>query len=455
MTTDILSGVLILAAIFFGAVEVWSSSLILLLVFTLGLSWTLKGEFVGHETTRHEKILISIPAALIFYGLVQIVPLPQAVVGVLSPAAYRVYRYYSAGATGFMPLSLDTYRTTIELLKESAALIVFLIVMRNCREAGVLRRMMRYLVVAGFCISIFAIVQKATWNGYIYWFRELSLGGTPFGPFVNRNHFAGFIGMIIPLGLGLALTERQKEKKVLFGFLSVVMAVALCFSLSRGGITGFFAGVALFAFLAGKDRVQKRGVWVIGLFLIVLLTYLLYFGVEPIVERFYKTDITTEQRLTVWTATIGAIRDYWFAGSGPGTFMDLFPLYSPAGVQSIYDHAHNDYLEFILENGAVGTLLLGSFAVLVLLTVTGRKVHGRNGIMRIAALSSVFSMAVHGVFDFNLHILSNLLLFACVLGMAVGLSYGSDGLPPRTVRAPGDEWEDLLEPGHAGGKPAT
>ncbi len=426
MTTDILSGILILAALLFGSVEVWSSSLILLLVFTLGLSWVLRGEFVRHETTRQEKILLAAPAALIVYGLIQIVPLPQAIVGVLSPAAYRVYRYYSVGAAGFMPLSLDTYRTTIELLRETAALIVFLIVAIGGRETGVLRRMMRYLVVAGFCISMFGIVQKATWNGEIYWFRELSLGGTPFGPFVNRNHFAGFIGMIVPLGLGLALTGRQKEKKVLFGFLSVVMAVALCFSLSRGGITGFVAGVAMFAFLVGKDKVQKRGVWLVGLFLIVLLTYLLYLGVAPIVTRFYSTDITTEQRLTVWTATIGAIRDYWFAGSGAGTYIDLFPLYSPAGVQSIYDHAHNDYLEFILENGAVGTLILGAFAVLVLLAVSRRKIHGRNGTMRIAALSAVFSMAVHSVFDFNLHILSNLLLFACVLGMAVGLSYGRD-----------------------------
>ncbi len=426
MTTDILSGILILSALLFGSVEVWSSSLILFMVFTLGLSWVLRGELVRHETTRQEKILLAVPAALIAYGLVQIVPLPQAIVGVLSPAAYRVYRYYSVGAAGFMPLSLDTYRTTIELLRETAALIVFLIVVKSGRETGVLRRMMRYLVVAGFCISMFAIIQKATWNGDIYWFRELSLGGEPFGPFVNRNHFAGFIGMIVPLGLGLALTERQKEKKVLFGFLSVVMAVALCFSLSRGGITGFFAGVAMFAFLVGKDKVQKRGVWLVGLFLIVLLTYLLYLGVAPVVTRFYSTDITTEQRLTVWTATIGAIRDYWFAGSGAGTYIDLFPLYSPAGVQSIYDHAHNDYLEFILENGAVGTLILGAFAVLVLLAVSRRKIHGRNATMRIAALSSVFSMAVHSVFDFNLHILSNLLLFACVLGMAVGLSYGSD-----------------------------
>lgn len=431
MTTEILSGILILAALLFGSVEVWSSSLILFLVFTLGLSWVLRGEFVRHETARQEKILLAVPAALIAYGLVQIVPLPQAIVGVLSPAAYRVYRYYSVGVAGFMPLSLDTYRTTIELLRETAALIVFLIVVKSGRETGVLRRMMRYLVVAGFCISMFAIIQKATWNGDIYWFRKLSLGGTPFGPFVNRNHFAGFIGMIVPLGLGLALTERQKEKKVLFGFLSVVMAIALCFSLSRGGITGFFAGVAMFAFLVGKDKVQKRGVWLVGLFLIVLLTYLLYLGVAPVVTRFYSTDITTEQRLTVWTATIGAIRDYWFAGSGAGTYIDLFPLYSPAGVQSIYDHAHNDYLEFILENGAVGTLILGAFAVLVLLAVSRRKIHGRNATMRIAALSSVFSMAVHSVFDFNLHILSNLLLFACVLGMAVGLSYGTGGEDAR------------------------
>jgi putative inorganic carbon (HCO3(-)) transporter len=448
MATDMLACVIVLAAFLFGAVEVWSSSLILFLVFTLGLAWVLAGEFRSHETTRDEAFLIAVPAALIVYGLLQIVPLPGAVVSLLSPASYRIYRYYSVGSAGFMPLSLDTYRTTIELLKETAFLVVFLIVMRSGREPGVVRRMMKYLVFAGFCISIFAIVQKATWNGEMYWFRELSLGGTPFGPFVNRNHFAGFIGMMIPLGLGLALTDHQKEKKVLFGFLSVIMAVALCFSLSRGGITGFFSGIALFAFLLGKDKVQKKGVWLVGIFLIVLLTYLLYLGVQPVVARFYSTDITAEQRLTVWTATIGAIRDYWFAGSGPGTFVDLFPLYSPAGLQSIYDHAHNDYLEFILENGVVGTLLLAAFGVLILRTVLKGKVKGRIEIMRAAALASVCSIAVHSLFDFNLHILSNLLLFGCVLGMAAGLSYAGDKPQKgrQVKRKAVDEWEGLLKP---------
>ncbi|MDA8238932.1 MAG: O-antigen ligase family protein [Nitrospiraceae bacterium] len=447
MTTEILSGILILAALLFGSVEVWSSSLILFLVFTLGLSWVLRGELVRHETTRQEKILLAVPAALIAYGLVQIVPLPQAIVGVLSPAAYRVYRYYSVDAAGFMPLSLDTYRTTTELLKEAAFFIVFLIVMVNGKGPGVLRGMMRNLVVAGFCLSMFAIVQKATWNGDIYWFRELGLGGAPFGPFVNRNHFAGFIGMIVPLGLGLALTVRSREKQVLFGFMSVVMAVALCFSLSRGGITGFFAGVALFTFLMLKDRVGKWGVWPVGIFLIVLLTYLLYLGVAPIVERFYKTDVTAEQRLDVWLATVGAIRDYWFAGSGPGTFIDLFPLYAPAGIQSIYDHAHNDYLEFILENGAVGTLLLAAFAGL-LISAAGRKIRGRAAVMRTAVLSALFSMAVHSFFDFNLHILSNALLFACLLGAVSALSFRA-GEDEQVLQPAGqgadDGWEEVQQ----------
>lgn len=426
MTTDILSCVLILAALLFGSVEVWSSSLILFLVLTMGLFWFLI-ESGRYKTARYEKILIAVPAALIAYGLLQMVPLPRAVISALSPAAFRVYSYYSAGTGGFVPLSLDVYRTTNELLRETAFFVVFVIVMKNGREPGVPRRMMRYLVVAGFCISMLAIVQKATWNGGIYWFRKPALGGSPFGPFVNRDHFAGFTEMIIPLGLGLALTERLKEKKILFVFMSVIMAVALCLSLSRGGIAALFAGVSLFSLLAGKDRVQKKGIWLVGLFVIMLITYLLYLGVHPIVERFYNTDITAEERLTVWAGTVRAIRDYWVAGSGPGTFLDLFPLYSPPGIHSIYDHAHNDYLEFFLENGLVGTLLLITFAGLIILVVWRKRLHGKNKILRIAVLSSVFSIAVHSMVDFNMHILSNVLLFACMLGMVAGLSFPGEG----------------------------
>jgi len=88
----------------------------------------------------------------------------------------------------------------------------------------------------------------------------------------------------------------------------------------------------------------------------------------------------------------------------------------------LYDHAHNDYLEFFLETGLPGAICLLAFISVMIYTVIRSPLQGKDSVLRTAALSSVCTMAVHSFFDFNLHILSNFLIFACVLGMVAGLS---------------------------------
>lgn len=121
----------------------------------------------------------------------------------------------------------------------------------------------RILVYFGFGLAIFAIIQKATWNGKLYWFRELSLGGEPFGPFVNRNHYAGFINMLIPLSLGLAVMRRSRGKQTLFGFFGIIMAVSLFISFQGVVLSVSLQALPCLLFCSrGKDSEQKRdGHW--------------------------------------------------------------------------------------------------------------------------------------------------------------------------------------------------
>ena len=417
-----LAAIIVLATLLFGAVEVWSAAAVLLLVFTTGLLWSVNNaDLKGDLPENTGKLFI---AALIFCGYIglQLIPLPAAIVSFISPATARTREFYSISGMQFMPLSFDPDRTIHELLKAAAFFMVFFISSIIFRDREKLTRTVIILTVFGFCLAVFAIVQKAAWNDKLYWIRELTAGGEPFGPFVNRNHFAGFIGMLIPLGLGYTLTRESREKYIFFGFLTVIMTLSLFFSLSRGGIVSFFAGMALFSILVVITRVQTKKIWAVAAFLIVVAAYLVYLGIDPVIDRFYKTEVTREQRIIVWQATLTAFRDFWLTGTGLGTFIDMFHLYSPAPVQSIYDHAHNDYLEYLLETGTIGMTLLLTFAGLLFAPFAKADFHGKRGMIRIAVISSVFSMMIHSIFDFNLHILSNLLLFAVVLGMLSSLS---------------------------------
>ena len=446
MINSMLAVIIMASALLFGAVEVWSAAAVLAVVFTLGLVWVLRRGYADYRIPPHTKLLIVTGFAFTLYACLQVVPLPLIMLNYLSPEAHRLRVFYAPEPAGTGAISLVPYRSLLEVLKAVAFFTVFSIASIYLISRDRLRSFLIALSIFGFCIAVFAIVQKATWNGGIYWFRELSMGGEPFGPFVNRNHFAGFIGMVIPLTLGLAITKHTREKKIFYGFLAVIMSVALFFSLSRGGVVSFFSGMLLFGFLMVASRLQQKKVWFIGIFIVAVLTYLVWLGVDPIMERFSRTDITKEQRLVVWSTTLTAAKDFWLTGSGLGTFLNIFPLYSPPSVQGIYDHAHNDYLEFLLETGLGGVLLLACFVGVLLRSVFRSSFEDSSGIMLMAALSSVMSMAVHSVFDFNLHILSNLLLFGTVLGIVAALADVDDPHPPperrQKARGKGQEAED-------------
>ncbi|OGW27663.1 MAG: hypothetical protein A2X59_11560, partial [Nitrospirae bacterium GWC2_42_7] len=433
MTNKFIVFILLLSALLFGAVEIWSSSLIILMVYTLGLVWVMRAEYSQNIPDRTDKLILATGSVMILYIILQAVPLPSFLLKIISPVSYQMQTYYALDQKTFH-ISLYPYKTGIEILYVFALFIIFCIAMLKFRDRENFSETAKVLVIFGFTISVFAIVQMATWNGHIYWFRELTHGGSPFGPFVNRNHFAGYVGMLIPIGLALAFTRREREKKILYGFITVIMAVAVFLSLSRGGIISFFAGVAMFSLLIFQDRLKNRKFLAVGLFLIAVASYLVYLGIDPIIDRFYKTDISKEQRLIVWSDTFNAFRDFWLTGSGTGTFINIYPLYSKLDLQSIYIHAHNDYLEFMLETGMIGVILLLVFAVLLVHSAVKNGISGRAGILKAGTISSVFTMTVHSIFDFNLHILSNALLFATVLGMMTGLS----SLKEQKIEKPSD-----------------
>lgn len=93
-------------------------------------------------------------------------------------------------------------------------------------------------------------------------------------------------------------------------------------------------------------------------------------------------------------------------------------MYSSEATTSIYDHAHNDYLEFLLEAGIISSILLTVFVFLFFSFSFKGSYEGRNGIIKISMISSIVSIAVHSVFDFNLHITSNASMLSAIFGMA-------------------------------------
>ena len=442
----------------FGSVEIWAYTVIELVVLLLVTFLVLRAipilksqipnpqsQIPNPQSQIHNLqselkypiLLISTFVILIFF---QIIPLPSEIIRIISPKTYNLYTDLSLNNRSFMTISLYPYATRIEILKLLSYMGIFMLTISIINTKEQTSRLIKVLIIFGFILSLFGIIQKATGTGKIYWFRELTHGGSPFGPFVNRNHFAGHIGMIIPLSIAYVFTIHKKEKQIIYGFMALIMTLAVFYSTSRGGVTTFLAGLVLFVVVMLFKRLKNKGLWIITAFVICLSGYLIYLGIiDPVMERFIKTDISSEQRFLVWKGAWNGFIDFLTFGSGLGTFQYIFPMYKYSGINLYYDHAHNDYFEFFLETGMSGVLIFILFLWYLIsswkdklpswqadnpeteeadkpVSWQAKKIENRFYI-RLGLLTSIVVILLHSIVDFNLHIPSNAVLFSLILGL--------------------------------------
>ena len=310
------------------------------------------------------------------------------------------------------------FLTRIELLKYTALLALFFLCVQSFRTLEHWHGFVWFLLILGFSVSVFAILQHFTFNGKLYWVRELRYGGIPFGPYVNRNHFAGLMELLIPPGLAiLVLRAERRDQLPLVALFTLFPIGALFLSASRGGIMSFLAEIGLLAVLILFRRREGKELAAAGLVVVLSIALVSWLGIGRALERFasYKSlEVTEGRRVGMLHGTWRIFLDHPIAGTGLGTLQGVFPHYETIYDGLIVNHSHNDYAELLAETGAIGGLC--GLAFLVLLAWTGGKnLAAEKGVMNLAyhsgALVACFGLLVHATVDFNFHIPSNALLF--------------------------------------------
>jgi O-antigen ligase len=322
-------------------------------------------------------------------------------------------------------LSAHPYATKIELLKWGAYLLLFFLTVESFRTAEEFELLAWFLVSLGFFVSLLAIIQYFTFNGKLYWFRVLRQGGVPFGPFVNHNHFAGFVELIAPPGLAMLFCGGiRRDKLPLLSLLTIVPISALVLSASRGGIISFLFEFALLGFLL---RVPKRGkkqlLKAIGLALVAGLLAA-WLGVGWTVERFESLtsgEISRDRRVSMFKDTWQIFLHHPWAGTGLGTLETVYPRYESYYDGLVVDHAHNDYLELLADTGMVGGVSVLGFIALLFRRGLFHLRSAKNPVSRsfyAGALVACAGLLLHSLVDFNMHIPSNVLLFLLLAALA-------------------------------------
>lgn len=275
------------------------------------------------------------------------------------------------------------------------------------------------------------------------------------GTFVNRNHLAGYLEMTLSVGIGLlfaaaATGERSRNwkqqirnlaalllsGKMILRMMLAIMVIALVLTRSRMGNTAFFASMLIAGFIslvmyraqAGSVRQmfvrrETHGTVILlsSLLLIDLLIVGTWFGVEKVVARLEQTSISHDaDRVEVSKNTYQLWQDYAAVGAGGGSFHSVYPAYRPASIGAYYDHAHQDYLEFLADTGWVGLGLLGGMVITSLGAALLAMRRRRDSLMRGMAFASVMgiiALLIHSTVDFNLQIPANSVTFMVVLAL--------------------------------------
>ena len=343
------------------------------------------------------------------------------------------------------------FQTWVELLKLVSCVLIFFLSTQAFREREHLNSLAWVLIFLCFGVSLFGIVQRFTSDGTIYWFQKLTLGGDPFGPFVNRNHFAGFAELTVPVGLSLMIFRGlRRDMFPLAGLLTIVPVGALILSGSRGGIVSFAFQLVVLGLLA---RARKRApeaprlaaLALVGLAAIALIGWL---GASKAIERFstlHAGDVSLSRRYTMIRGATQIFFSHPVAGSGLGSLVSVYPRFETLYDGLVVDHVHNDYVELLAELGLLGALCGGAFLWVLFRdarTCLGAEQGHFSRAIHASAITALCGLLLHSLVDFNLHIPSNALLFLLQAHLATVPPLPSEGGRSQRRRVRGRDREE-------------
>ncbi len=317
-----------------------------------------------------------------------------------------------------MGLSVYPYLTKIELLRWSAYTLLFFLTVESFREKEHVKQFAWFLLSFGFVVSLFAIVQHFTFNGKLYWLVPLRPGAAPFGPFVDCDHFAGFVELIVPLGLALLFFRSwRREQLTLLLLFTFVPIGALILSASRGGIIGLVLELCLLVLLSRAHRIGRKQLVGAAAIALIAGSFIVWLGVSKAIRRFEQLThegISRDLRVSMYQDTGRIIFDHPWVGTGLGTLIAVYPRYASFYNGLTVDHAHNDYLELLADTGIVGGMC--GLAFIGLLFWQGlAKLRSAERLfaraMIAGSLAACVGLLLHSLVDFNLHIPSNALIF--------------------------------------------
>jgi len=394
-------GVLLFGPLAFGAVEPWSIFVLETSSLLLVLLWLAKQWLDGELNIRWNPLFLPM-AGFAILVLVEIV------------ARRSAYLHDTiSGSLLYVAYALLCFLASQTLLRTSQA-----------------RRLTLIFVLYGFALAALALVQGIAPNGKLFWLRQPRLGGWIYGSYVNHNHYAGLMELLVPIPLVLSLTHLARHKeRTAAGVAAAIMTGTVFLSGSRGGMLALLVEFMVFAIVLVRYKKALRIAVGAGAFAVVLVCLLVWLGGSQLRGRL--SSISTEARTEISGGTRLSIdRDAFrmflqrpILGWGLRTFPVVYPQFRSFYTNFFVNEAHNDYLQLLAEMGVLGFSVMVWFLVVLYRHALGKISNWTSdvtGAVTLACILGCTGILVHSLFDFNLQIPANAALFYvfCTLAAA-------------------------------------
>jgi O-antigen ligase len=380
-----------------------------------------------------------------FFALIlfQTLNLPEFILGLIShhkadlfhSRSEALQHIFGEGIKLSSTLSLYPFLTYEKLLLYLSYAAFFLTVSNYIKSSRRIKRFFWIVFTIAIVESLIGLLQ------YIASGTKVPASGT----YINPNHFAGLLVAVIPVFLGYILylgsnkgsvlsrwTDKLKihlSTRLILLFATSLTAISMILAQSRGAIFSFAVSILSFYILISRNRKSGSLKIFLAAFFVLVIVYSIWIGLDPVIEKFSEATKEVPNRTSIWKDSLNLITDFPLFGSGLGNFNLAYTLYKKeAAGPYVYDHAHNDYIELIVETGILGFALvmygLISFFIPAIRAV--RDFNPKKDPLRfyllLGSLSGMFGMMAHAITEFVFQIPSNAYYFTFILGLSVSMT---------------------------------
>jgi hypothetical protein len=432
-------------ALAFGAPYPWSYwpliiSCIALGVFAAAIAW----RFAAMQWPFYVAVTLFVVGVFM-----QLIPFAIETLLRWSPSTVIVIRQYdldtALGIRNSHALSIDPAKTWLGLAFFLSFAAMFVGLTKFLSLNGT-RWLAEGIATVGGCVALIGIVQKPIFAGKIYGFWTPLMRGTPFGPFVNKNHFAGWMLMALPLSLGLfcgavakgfgtpnaGLRQRilwlgtaEANRALLLGAAAVTMAFSVVLTLSKSGIgalvlTMFLVSTLVVKRIHARSRRLAAGM-LLATFVLVVAARV---GATQIATRFASANWSeADDRRGAWVDAWNIAKAFPVAGTGLNTYGTATLFFQRHDLGQHYAEAHNDYLQLFAEGGWLLcvplVLLVGVVANETVRRFRDERIDSTSWWTRAGAATGMIAIILQETVDFSLQMPGNAVLFTVLCAILV------------------------------------